>query len=95
MTTEETAAALVLASGALAGLIKPALKAAVPGRRWGSKVIQPLALAASAGCVVGWYACQPGPMDWRTILPQVACAWVLANSRAIAAGASRKEKPPA
>ena len=95
MTVEETAIAITLASGGLAGLIKPALKLAFPGRRWGPKTIQPLALGTATAAIVGWYAAQPGPMDWRAILPQVGAAWVLANSRAIAAKVTEPRKPTA
>ncbi len=91
MTTDETAIALTLASGALAALIKPGLKAAFPKKRFGSKTIQPLALGASAACVVGWYAAQPGPMDWQAIVPQIAMAWIVANGRVLAAGIPTKK----
>ena len=94
MTTEETAITLTVASGALAALVRPALRHALPGRRVRQREVQAGAVTVASACVVGWYALQPGPMDWRTIVPQVVAAWVLAQGR-IPQAASRKKKEDA
>lgn len=93
MTPEETALALTVASGALAALVRPALRRAFPGRRIRQREIQAGAVTVASACVVGWYAVQPGPMDWQAIIPQIALAWVIAQGR-IPSAASRKKEGP-
>ena len=93
MTAEETAVALTVASGALAALVRPALRRAFPGRRIRQREIQAGAVTVASGCIVGWYAVQPGPMDWQAIIPQIVGAWVLAQGR-IPSAASRKKEGP-
>ena len=94
MTAEETALALTVASGALAALVRPALRYALPGRRIRQREIQAGAVTVASACVVGWYALQPGPLDWQAIVPQVVGAWVLAQGR-IPQAATRKKKEDA
>jgi len=81
MTTEETAALLTIASGGVGTLVLSALRLAFPARKFRQRTIQPIALAVSSACVVGYTAAQPGPMDWKLVALQVGGAWLLANSR--------------
>ena len=94
MTADDTAAMLILASGGLAVLIKPALKLAFPGRRFGQKTVQPIALAIAALCLVAWLALQPGPIDWLAIIRQAGMGWALAAGIAARPGKPKKEDPP-
>ena len=93
MTPEETALLLTVASGAGADFIRPALRVALPGRKVPNKVVQPLALAVVVGLVCGYHAAQPGPMPWSLILPQLAGAMVVANTRGLASAAASARKP--
>ena len=94
MTADETALALTVASGALAALVRPALRYALPGRRIRQREVQAGAVTVASACVVGWYALQPGPLDWQAILPQVLAAWVLAQGRIPQAVTHKKEEAP-
>lgn len=93
MDAESTAIALTVASGVLAAWARPALRYAFPGRRIRQREIQAAAVTVVSVCVVGWHAIQPGPLDWRTIGPQIVAAWVLAQGRI--PKAPPKKEPPA
>ncbi len=93
MTAEETAIVLTVLSGAAVKLTKPILALIAPGRRWRSNTVEPLALAATAAGVLAWHAAQPGPQDWRMILPPLALGWGLASGAKKAAKKTAKAKP--